>query len=62
MAPDAECGHGEGHLHGLFSGGGLCHECSAGKHLGSVKLEDGAIDSGGKTKVVGIHDEARHEN
>ena len=27
-----------------------------------MKLEDGAIDAGGESEVVGIHDETRHED
>jgi hypothetical protein len=56
MAAYAECRHGKGHVHGLFRGGSLRHERGAGEHFGSVKLENGAIDTGRKPKVVRIHD------
>jgi len=62
MAAHAQCWHGEGHFDGFFRGCSLRHERSAGEHLGSVKLEDGAIDSGSQSKVVRVHDKTGHED
>ena len=42
--------------------GSLRHEGGAGEHFGSVKLEDGAIDSGSEPKVVRVHDKSGHED
>jgi hypothetical protein len=60
MAADAEGGHGEGHVHGLFGGFGPGHERRAGEDLSRVQLEDGAVDSGGHPEIVGIDDKTRH--
>ena len=62
MTPHSEGRHGQSHVHGFFSGGSLRHKGSAGEHFGSVKLEDGAIDTGSKAKVVGVHDKSGHED
>jgi hypothetical protein len=62
MTPYPKCRHGEGHANRFFSSSGLCHHCRAGKYLGTMKFEDGAVDSGSKPKVIGIHDKTRHED
>jgi len=60
VAADAERGCREGELDGFFGGWGMGHERSAGESSGVVQLEDGAIDTGGQTEVVGVEDETAH--
>lgn len=60
VAANAECGNGEGHLHGFLSGCGPCHERRAGENFSGVKFEDGAVDTGRHPEIVGIDDEAGH--
>jgi hypothetical protein len=60
VAADAKGGHGKRHLHGFFCSCGPGHKRRAGEDLSSVKLEDGAIDSGRHPEIVGVDDKAGH--
>ena len=51
---------GASQLDGFSSGRGARHQRGAGEQPGPVHLDDGAIDPGGQSKVIGIEDETAH--
>ena len=60
VATHTEGWHRESHLYGFLSGRGLRHERGAGEDLGTVKLENGSIDSGCDSEVICIHNQTGH--
>jgi hypothetical protein len=47
-------------LYRLCKGAPSSHQCRGGHNAALVRLQDGAIDPGGKAKVVGVDDQAAH--
>ena len=60
VAADAKGGCGEGNLDCIARGRGPRHQRGAGQHSGLIQFNDGPVDPGGQSKVVGIENEAAH--
>ncbi len=57
VAADAKRGVLAGEGGGFFEGGACGHEGGGGEAAGLIELDDGAVDAGGETEVVGVEDE-----
>jgi hypothetical protein len=58
VAADSEGRGGAGDGDGVVECGAVGHESGGGEGAGAMQFEDGAVDAGGETEVVGVEDEA----